>query len=91
MSGFKRWYKITNFQVGDDIIFKCRDLNNQEFEIFRLPFQKRNEQKILHQNERLGKIIYDMLKYSVNKYNEPIFSLRHKNLRLLQNKYMILI
>jgi hypothetical protein len=81
MSGFKRWYKMTNFQVGDDIIFRCRDLNNREFEIFRLPFQKRDEEKISRQNERLGQIIYDMLKYSVNKYEMIHFLARKYLLR----------
>jgi len=79
MSGFNRWYQLMNFQPGDDIIFKCRDLNNQEFEIFYLPFSKRDEKEILRQNNRLGEIIYDILKHYVNKY-EMIYFLARKYL-----------
>jgi len=64
MSGFNRWYKSINFHPGDDIIFKCRDLNNQEFEIFYLPFSKRNKKEILHQNNRLGEIIVNVKYFS---------------------------
>jgi len=81
IGGFREWYRLTKFQEGDDIIFKCHNLKNQEFEIFRLPSSRRDEEKILHQINRLGEMIYDMLKYSINKYEQLHFLARKYLLR----------
>ncbi len=73
ISGFSKWYKLTDFQAGDDIIFRCRDLKDREFEITRLPLQKRNKKEISYQNNILGEIIYDILNHSINKCEQVHF------------------
>jgi len=85
ISGFSKWYKLTNFQAGDDIIFRCYDFKNRKFEITRLPFQKRNEEEILHQNSKLGEIIYDILNHYMDKCDLSYFLARNY---LLKDLYL---
>lgn len=86
---FSKWYKLTNFQPGDDIIFKCHNSKKQEFEIFRLPSEERNEKEILHRNNQLGEIIYNMLKHYTNKYEMLYFLTRKYLLRDLYLKEIL--
>ncbi len=85
MSGFSRWYRMTNFQVGDDIIFRCCNLEKQEFNIFHLAFRARNEEEIARKNYQLEEIIYDFLKYTPDK-SENIYFLARK--ALLRDLYL---
>ncbi len=81
ISGFTRWYRMTNFQAGDDIIFRCLNLENQEFNIFHLPFKERNEEEIARKNSQLGEIIYNFLKYTPHKFEHLYFLARKFLLR----------
>lgn len=81
ISGFTRWYRMTNFQEGDDIIFRCCNLENQEFNIFHLPFKERNEEEIARKNSQLGKMIYNFLKYTPNKFEHFYFLAQRSLLR----------
>ena len=85
ISGFSRWYQMTHFQVGDDIIFRCCSLGNQKFNIFHLPFKERNEEEIARKNYQLGEIIYNLLKYTPDKF-ENIYFLARKS--LLRDLYL---
>jgi len=85
ISGFSGWYKMENFQAGDDIILRCSDLEEQEFNIFHLPFKERKEEEIARKNHQLGEIIYNLLKYTPEKF-EIIFFLARKF--LLRDLYL---
>lgn len=78
---FSKWYQMTNFQAGDDIIFRCRDSEKQEFNIFHLPARKRNEEEILRKNSRLAEMVYNFLKYTPNKFEHFSFLARKSLLR----------
>jgi len=81
ISGFSRWHQMINFQVGDDIIFRCCNLENQKFNIFRLPSRKRDEEEITCKNFQLGEMIYNFLKYTPNKFEHLYFLARKSLLR----------
>jgi len=81
IGGFSRWYQMINFQVGDDIIFRCSSLENQEFNIFHLPSKERNEEEIACKNSQLGEMIYNFLKYTPDKFEHLYFLTRKSLLR----------
>ncbi|MCD6575177.1 hypothetical protein J7K97_05825 [Candidatus Aerophobetes bacterium] len=76
ITGFGKWYHKEGFKQGDDIIFRCRNLKEREFEIYRLPAKERNEKKIAHQNKKLQNLVYDILKYTSNKYENAYYLIR---------------
>jgi len=81
VSGFADWYRRTEFQEDDDVIFRCLDLKKQVFAIFRLPLEERDEEEMTQRNEQLTEIIYNMLKYTEYKCEQVFFLARKYLLR----------
>ena len=76
ITGFDKWYRKESFKQGDDIIFRCWNLKGREFEIYRLPAKERNEKEIARQNKKLQNLVYDILKYTPNKYENAYYLIR---------------
>jgi len=81
VSGFADWYRRTEFQEDDDVIFRCLDLRKRVFTILRLPLEERDEEEMARRNEQLTEIIYNILKYTENKCEQVYFLTRKCLLR----------
>lgn len=74
--GIEKWYKKSNFELGDDMLFKCIDLKTHKFLINRQKRKERDELKITVKNRQLGDFIYDIIIHSMIKYEMDLFLVR---------------
>lgn len=76
LSGLSKFYKITNFIEGDDIIFTCVDIKTHTFLIEKEARAQRDEFTIKIKNQKLANMVFDIINHTIPKQETDMFLFR---------------
>lgn len=74
--GLEKWYKKVGFEYGDDILFTCLDYNQKKYKIVRQKKKDRDEFVIKIKNKKLADLVFNILSYTLPKYEQDMFLVR---------------
>ncbi|MBI5123771.1 hypothetical protein HZA75_07990 [Candidatus Roizmanbacteria bacterium] len=72
----EKWYKKIGFEYGDDILFTCLDFNQKKYKIVRQKKKDRDEFIIKIKNKKLADLVYNILSFTISKYELDMFLVR---------------
>jgi len=75
-AGLKKWFTKYDFKEGDDLAFTCKSISDYTYYLHRVKKDERDNFLIKVRNKKLADLVYDILKYTVPKYEDIMFLIR---------------